>query len=60
MRSRPQHDAVRRLFLHRGIHGQEKSASIYCWRKTVPMIRARSVRRLSLSVHCAFISLNAG
>jgi hypothetical protein len=48
------------FFLHRGIHGQEKSASICCWRKTVPMIRARSVRRLSLSVHCAFISLNAG
>jgi hypothetical protein len=61
MRSRPQHDAHHRaIFLHRGIRNGEKT----CIKLLLAQNRAdqasKFLRRLSPTVHFAFISLNAG
>jgi hypothetical protein len=61
MRSRPQYDAHHRaIFLHRGIRNREKT----CFKLLLAPNRAdqasKFLRRLSLAVHFAFISLNAG
>jgi hypothetical protein len=61
MRSRPQHDALHgAVFLHRDIRSHEK----ICINLLLARMRADQVskflRRLPLTVHFAFISLNAG
>jgi hypothetical protein len=61
MRSRPQHDALRRAVFFASRHSWSRKICINLLlaRNRADQV-SKSLRRLSLAVHFAFISLNAG
>jgi hypothetical protein len=61
MRSRPQHNALHRaVFLRRGMRSHEKTCTNLLLARNRADHVSRFLRRLSPTVHFAFISLNAG